>query len=217
MPELVSCIMPTCRRDRFILAAVDCWRRQTYEPKELIILDDGEGMTISGPGIQYERIPKKMMTGSKRNACCELARGEIICHFDDDDWSDPGRIEDQVTRLKSTQKPITGYGTLLFWDTLTLQAKRYKPSLKNYICGTTFCYLKSFWQIHQFKDKQVASDNHFIYPYLSQVAASDETRFVVARIHDSHTSNKRNIKTVVHKNLIPAGFWENERLRLSNA
>ena len=36
--------------------------------------------------------------------------------------------------------------------------------------------------------------------------------FRKARIHDAHTSSKKNITGSVAKELLPAGFWENERL-----
>lgn len=216
---LVSCIMPTWNRRTFIPAAIQCFLEQIYENLELVIVDDGNDkvadLVPADSRIRYIPLDRKLTTGEKRNYCCRVARGEIICHMDDDDWSAPGRISDQVKRLQQTGKPITGYGTLLFWDIVTREAKRYKPAMKSYICGTTFCYLRSFWQGHGFRDKQVASDNQFIFPVMSQVAQSQETRFVVARIHHCHhTSPKTLITEVVSRDLIPEGFWQNEALRL---
>jgi glycosyltransferase involved in cell wall biosynthesis len=214
---LVSCIMPTQNRRTFIPAAIQCFLDQTYEDRELVIIDDGDDRVADlipvDPRIRYAAIPNRVSTGLKRNLCCEAARGEIICHTDDDDWSAPGRMADQVERLISTGRPITGYGTLLFWDVLKLQAKKYKASVRNYICGTTFCYRRDFWQMHQFKDQQVASDNAFIYPILARVAASSETQMMVARIHDSHTSSKNGIVEIVPREMIPAAFWDNEKCR----
>lgn len=224
---LVSCVMPTKDRRAFIGAAIRCFLDQTYEDRELIIIDDGQeaiqdliGLRVhpSDPDsrIRYIKSTPYATLGEKRNACCAAARGEVICHFDDDDWSDPERIADQVGRLKKSGKPVTGYGTLLFWDVVAQQPKRYRASIKNYICGTTFCYLRRFWEKHRFAARQKASDNAFIYPVLDQVDASTETRYVVARIHDQHTSEKGGITEVVSRDLIPAGFWKNEELRLAS-
>jgi hypothetical protein len=44
------------------------------------------------------------------------------------------------------------------------------------------------------------------------VSSSPEECYMVARIHDAHTSSKKNISGSVAKELLPAGFWENERL-----
>jgi glycosyltransferase involved in cell wall biosynthesis len=210
--------MPTWNRRAFISAAIDCWLKQTYENRELIILDDGEDrvgeLVPSDARVRYE-ITGRVSTGEKRNLCCEMAKGEIICHMDDDDWSAPDRIQDQVDRLTESGKPITGYSTLLFWDVTQKKAKLYKSSVRGYICGTSFCYLKSFWNEHRFKDQQVASDNAFVYPILTRVAASGEQSHMVARIHEGHTSKKSNIRQIVARELIPAAFWENEELRLA--
>ena len=215
---LVSCIMPTWNRRGFIHAAIDCWLKQTYENKELIIIDDGEeavrNIVPRKKGIRYFRRENREITGTKRNNCCELAKGEIICHFDDDDWSAPDRIEHQLGLLRSTGKPIAGYGTLYFWDSIAQHPKRYRASVKGYVCGTTLMYLKSYWKEHPFLPKQEASDNSFVYPALKLIANSHDASHMVARIHNQHTSSKTGITEACDKDLLPPGFWENEELRL---
>jgi glycosyltransferase involved in cell wall biosynthesis len=217
MDPLVSCIMPTWNRRAFVPAAIDCWLKQTYENRELIILDDGDDrikdLIPANSKIVYIELPSRISTGAKRNRCCEAARGKIICHFDDDDWSSPGRIADQVARLRESRLPITGYGTLLFWDILTGQAKRYISTVPGYVCGTSLCYLRSWWQKHPFPNKQEASDNGFVYPALKRIESSHDSSHMVARIHDHHTSSKSGITEVVPREMIPSGFWENEKLR----
>jgi glycosyltransferase involved in cell wall biosynthesis len=214
---LVSCVMPTKNRRGFIPAAIDCWLRQSYPDRELVILDDGEPVEDLIPKdsrIGYHR-SEGMTTGSKRNLCNELARGEIIVHFDDDDFSAPERIADQVGRLQASGLPVTGYGTLIFWDAVASQAKQYRSSVAGYVCGTSLAYLRSFWQTHRFPDKQQASDNAFVYPILRRIAAADGSRHIVARIHGCHhTSSKAGISEIVPREMIPEAFWENEELRL---
>lgn len=220
--RLVSCVMPTWNRRPFVRAAIQCFLEQTYENRELVIVDDGDDRILDlvpdDQRIRYVPSNRRLVTGAKRNLCNELAQGEIICHFDDDDWSAPTRLQDQVDRLEATALPITGYGTLLFWDVLTRQVKRYRANaanMKNYVCGTSFCYLRSFWEQSPFPDRQVASDNAFIYSRLNDVAASQDCGQLVARIHDHHTSEKGGITEVVPRELVPAGFWLNEQVRLA--
>jgi glycosyltransferase involved in cell wall biosynthesis len=216
---LVSCVMPTKSRRAFVPAAIDCWRKQTYENRELIIVDDGEDaiedLIPNDKRIRYvfQKV-RRNTTGKKRNFCNDLARGEIICHFDDDDWSSPDRIAFQVGMLNKSGLPVTGFSKLLFWDCVKKRALFYRAHIKGYVCGTSLCYPKEFWKGHQFKDKQVASDNDFVYPILKQIAASSESRFMVARIHGRHTSSKKGITETASKDSIPLGFWENEELRL---
>ena len=212
---LVSCLMPTYNRPDFIRAAVSSFLAQTWEPKELIVLDDGpsiENLLPQDDRIRYSRAPKKLITGDKRNRACALAAGEILCHFDDDDWSDPERIAFQISILEGSRKPVTGFGTLYFWDIVNLQAKIYRSQITGYICGTTMMFRKDWWEQHPFPSKQKASDNAIIYPAAAanQVACSHQDHYMVARLHDRHTSPKYNIKQLVDKAKLPERFWANE-------
>ena len=85
----VSCVMPTKNRRAFVPAAIDCWLKQTYVNSELVIVDEGEDpvedLIPDDKRIRYvfQKV-RRNTTGKKRNFCNELARGEIIGHFDDD-------------------------------------------------------------------------------------------------------------------------------------
>jgi glycosyltransferase involved in cell wall biosynthesis len=215
---MVSCIMPTRNRAAFLKSAIDCFLKQDYPNKELIILGDNDEIhsieLCSSWPVRYV-IDERKPIGPKRNACCELAQGEIICHYDDDDWSAPDRIAFQVEELQKTGKPVTGFATLYFWDTVAKVSRRYRSSVNGYVCGTTLCYLKSFWETHKFKDVDHGEDNDFVYPALNQIAGSKDASHMVARIHDSHTSSKVGIIGTVSNELLPVGFWANEELRLA--
>lgn len=214
--------MPTADRRPYIRAAIACFLAQTYEPRELVILDDGndrildlipEDARIRYYGIEDLGRLGKVTVGRKRNLCCEIARGELIFHADDDDYQSPTRIADQVERLAASGKPITGYSTLLFWDRTVNRAKRYRAHTPGYVCGTSLAYTKPYWRARPFRDQQEASDNAFVYPALRSIAAADGSAQMVARIHDCHhTSSKKGITQIVPKELLPESFWDNERL-----
>lgn len=216
----VSCVMPTKNRRSFIPAAIDCFMRQTYENRELIITDDGKDSVIdivdqfkSDGRIRYFRLREELTTGMKRNLTNSKATGTLICHFDDDDWSSDERIEYQVKFLEEKASSITGFSRLLFWDTIHEKALLYRAVVPGYVVGTSFLYYKKLWEGHPFKNIQKASDNDFIYPLTKRTAVSTDSSRMVARIHADHTSGKENIKEVIDKTAIPAAFWENEKLR----
>jgi O-antigen biosynthesis protein len=212
--------MPTWNRRGFVPAAIDCWMRQTYENRELLIVDDGDDpirdLVPKDTRIRYVRLDERLTTGTKRNCCCELAAGEIVCNFDDDDWSAADRIEDQVRRMQETGKPITGYSTLLLWNIETKEAVAYVAAVDNYVPGTSLCFLRSYWKTRKFSSRQMASDNDFVFPSLKQIAATHDESRMVARIHSCHhTSPKDGLAD--HKieiSRIPPAFWENEKVRL---
>jgi len=99
---LVSAIMPTCNRPQYIEQAIRCFLAQTYPHKELVIVDDGDSikhLVPTRPDILYESSWPPLRIGPKRNLACGLASGDIIAHWDDDDWSAPDRIEQQLRML----------------------------------------------------------------------------------------------------------------------
>lgn len=218
-PPLVSCIMPTWDRRPFIAQAIECFLAQTWPRKELIILDDGDDpikdLVPKKRILRYVRLDARISTGAKRNKCCELAKGELIAHFDDDDWSAPDRLENQVTRLLASGHPITGYATLYFWDVVNNLARRYVASTPGYVCGTTLMFYRKFWKDHRFPDKHMGSDNDFINPHLREIAASHDHVHMVGRIHDCHhTRYKPDVGQIVTPDQLPPAFWDSEKARL---
>ncbi|HYI13238.1 MAG TPA: glycosyltransferase [Thermoanaerobaculia bacterium] len=109
---LVSCIMPTFDRRPFLPLALECFRQQTYPRRELIVVDDGtdsvEDLVRGEPDVRYIRLKRRLTIGAKRNLACREARGEIIAHWDDDDWYGPTRLAVQVEPILSGDADITG-------------------------------------------------------------------------------------------------------------
>src|SRR3954447_10293322 len=101
---LVSCVMPTRNRRRFVRQAIWYFLRQDYPEKELLVVDDGEdgvsGLVPADDRPRHIRLDQRASLGAKRNLGCELARGELVAHFDDDDWIGPGRLDAQVVELE---------------------------------------------------------------------------------------------------------------------
>jgi O-antigen biosynthesis protein len=109
---LVSCIMPTHNRRAFLPLALHYFSSQDYANKELLIIDDGTdpvGDVADGvPGVRYLRLPARTSIGSKRNLACREARGEIIAHWDDDDWYAPDRLRYQIAPILTHEADLTG-------------------------------------------------------------------------------------------------------------
>jgi GT2 family glycosyltransferase len=123
---LVSCIMPTYNRRPFVAQAIAYFLRQDYPNRELIIVDDGTDpvgdLVPDDTRIRYLRLPYKSTLGAKRNLSCRQAQGEIIAHWDDDDWHAPHRLRYQVGSLLEAGAEVRGITTLLFYDLQTGRA-----------------------------------------------------------------------------------------------
>jgi glycosyltransferase involved in cell wall biosynthesis len=109
---LVSCIMPTFNRRPFLPLALRFFADQDYPNKELVIVDDGSdpvGDLVKGlPGVHYIHLPRRTSIGAKRNLACQHGQGEIIAHWDDDDWYALDRLRYQVTPLLDGKADMTG-------------------------------------------------------------------------------------------------------------
>lgn len=119
---LVSCIMPTFNRRSVVPLAIQCFLRQDYPHRELIVVDDGDdpvGDLVSAvTGVRYCRLSPRRTIGSKRNFACEQARGEFVAHWDDDDWYAPERLRYQIAPLIANQADITGLEARFVLDTV---------------------------------------------------------------------------------------------------
>src|SRR4051812_48025167 len=117
---LVSCIMPTADRRHFVGRAIAQFQRQNYANSELLVLDDGgqwvEDLMPDDPRVRYVRADRRSPIGAKRNRACELARGDVIVHWDDDDWNAPWRVGYQVEQLLTRGADLCGLDRVLFYD-----------------------------------------------------------------------------------------------------
>ncbi|WP_321415755.1 glycosyltransferase family 2 protein [uncultured Desulfobacter sp.] len=194
--EMVSCIMPTADRRRFIPASIRHFQAQTYLHKELVILDDGtppvEDLIPDDPQIRYFYEAENLTLGAKRNRLCELAQGDIIAHWDDDDWYAPQRLELQVEALIRNRTELCGIERLFYYDILKNAAYEYqcKSSTRNWF--SLLCYRRSLWLKIRFSNIQVGSDTRFLWHVdKNQMAVIENDGLNVCLIHKTNVSPKR--------------------------
>ncbi len=196
---LVSCILPTKNRAEFIPQAIQSFQQQTHPSKELVVVDNGEDSTESlipnDPTIRYTKIAGRRTTGEMRNLCVKMSRGQIICHFDSDDWSAPERVTDQVTRLGEFGV-VTGYHEMLFYDVRDGRSYVwYQPSSQpRQVLGTSLCYRRVWWQYHPFEPLLVGEDIKFFKQARREanklVTTAPAGKLMVARVHHHQTCRK---------------------------
>jgi Glycosyl transferase family 2 len=117
---LVSCLMVTRGNIGFIKTAIECFSRQTYENRELLIVYDNPTLELeyvigSVEGIRFIRIHDKFPLGILRNIAVSYSRGEIICQWDDDDFYDPDRVLMGVAALVSSHTAAMFLRRWLVW------------------------------------------------------------------------------------------------------
>jgi len=196
---LVSCIMPTANRRAFVPNAIRYFLRQDYANRELIILDDGSDpvsdLIPNDPRIRYIRMQERRTMGAKHNLGCEHARGEIIAHWDDDDWFADWRLSYQVSELlKHPPLTLAGLSKIFFYRPVDHRAWEYVyPSTQRpWVCGSTFCYRKEFWIRHSFPDMNEGADTVFVWGLTNaNVVSLANSQWLVGIVHSTNTSPKR--------------------------
>jgi glycosyltransferase involved in cell wall biosynthesis len=87
--------------------SIQCFVDQTYPNKELVIVNEGPveyqhqiEATLNGTPARVIWLRGKYTLGELRNISIYAASGDIICQWDDDDFSFPTRLTAQYSRLK---------------------------------------------------------------------------------------------------------------------
>ena len=95
--------MPTYGRPDFVEESIAFFLAQDYPRKELIIINDCPGQTFTGhfPDVVIINLPDRCPSlGEKRNLGIEMARGDLIAVWDDDDIYLPWRLSFSVRRIR---------------------------------------------------------------------------------------------------------------------
>jgi glycosyltransferase involved in cell wall biosynthesis len=191
---LVSCIMPTANRRGFVPEAIRQFLAQDYANRELIIVDDGQDsiadLIPSDASIRYCRLQGKSTLGAKRNLAVEMARGDVVVHWDDDDWRSNRWVRSQVTTLMSEQADICGLDRILFYDREARRGWRYVyDGRQPWVAGGTLSYRRDHWQTNRFADVNVGEDNAFVWsPHTKRLVVNLQGDQFVATIHRGNTS-----------------------------
>ena len=89
-------------RDKKFVRAVNSFKKQIYQNKELIIVSDGCQLTVelynkyfsNEPNIKLMQIPKQQLySGEMRNVALDVADGDIISYLDTDDVLGPKHLQ----------------------------------------------------------------------------------------------------------------------------
>jgi glycosyltransferase involved in cell wall biosynthesis len=135
----LSVITPTFGRERFLPSLYRCFAEQTYADRELLVYDDSPARSpffaaLSDPRVRYLHAPARLTIGEKRNRLIELAQGELIAFFDDDDHYAPGYLAAMAAALGDADfVKLSGWFALsipddafFFWDTAHNHPLHYK-------------------------------------------------------------------------------------------
>lgn len=107
--------------------AVNCYLWQNYANRELVVLSQGSVednlrlteylRSLDRKDISFFEAPSSLSVGEMRNTIVDLAKGEVVCHWNEGDIYHPDRLRSQYKMLAShTQNMAAAYCEFLLCD-----------------------------------------------------------------------------------------------------
>lgn len=209
----VSCLCLTVNGQAdFLQQAVECFNRQTYADRELVIVPDAIDHPVgrSGMGVPSSllvlrppitRLPldelypsgknRNLLTGTKRNRGCEYATGEYIAVWDDDDYYAPRRLEVQVAALEASGKAVTAFRRVPFQQDgeWFMSPEGATPTTSGLGIGASLLFRRDWWDKHRFHATPLGEDALFCLAAdeAGQLLLTEERDLMYVRRHAGNT------------------------------
>lgn len=218
--KTISCLCITYRRINYIQRAILCFNEQTHPSKELIIVyqDDDEltkqflekninygafkliGDTLiedrePKENIKFIEVSKKLSLGSKRNLSIDLANGEFVCIWDDDDYFPPNRLSDQLTFLNFSGKSANTLTSLVLYyeksDTFYFSSERNTGWEGSLLCKTSA--IGKYHNLNKKEDTPVVEDllNR------NELSVMQAPELYVYFLHNKNTSGEQHFENLL--------------------
>ncbi len=161
MCDLVSVIIPSYNRYKWLCDAVESVKKQTYKNIEIIIVNDFSNdkqyypLKFSGKTnnefntvLQIDLNKKncsRTLFGSPCGAYCrnigiKNSKGKYICFLDDDDYWLPNKVEIQIDRMKKNNKLFSLTNTFIMHKRIEYNRFNYLDYIEN--TTNNICYTK---------------------------------------------------------------------------
>ncbi len=173
---LISIIISTYNREKYIKKALESALGQSYKNFEIIVVDDREGDRTKGitellnrKEIRYIKNKDKMGFVKSLNKGIEAAKGKYIARLDDDDiWRDAKKLEKQIKFLEENPDYVLVGGGAILTDEKSKELRRFLPPEKDekirelmlrdcLFIHSTVVFRKNIWESAQGYDEGLDS------------------------------------------------------------
>ena len=138
--------------------------------------------------------------GALRNQINQIAKGDILVNFDDDDYYPEKRVSHAVNKLNSSKKQIALCSAMLMYDHDFKHLYQFISFGENHGCGGTMAYTKEYAINNKFADdKEFAEEVHFTNKFTTPAVQLDSKHTIICISHTANTYNKK--KEIIWDNL----------------
>lgn len=138
----ISVVVPVYNSEKFVEKAVRSVLEQTYEPIEVIVVNDGSSdyttKILADLELEYSKVrilnQSNQGAAAARNRGIEQARGDWIAFMDADDISKPNRFEVQVNKIKSDKDLAVVGSRVEFIDASGAKTDETAPNTIHSLC-----------------------------------------------------------------------------------
>lgn len=238
---LVSILTPTRNRSPHLFRLYDCFQQQTYPHCQWVILDDSPApdpffQTLADSRVRYIHAKEPLSLGEKRNRLAALADGEVLAHWDDDDYYTTGYVAAMLARLgdRDLVKLTSWYGLSIkdqffyYWDTAQMLSRHFQIGPRTgvetvpmgrraaskwlWAFGYSLVYRRALWQTVPFEPVHGGEDYRFTRSALLAGARiglfPDETGLLLNLIHRHNTNSLLYPNYRLPLSLLPRIFGE---------
>src|SRR4029453_9700981 len=117
------------------------------------------------PRVRYPPLPLRATIGAKRNLAIEQASGDLIAHWDDDDWHAPHRLTTQVAALLRAGGDLCGLRQMLSHAAAAGETwlYSYPATSRPWLIGGSLLYTRDRWRRGPFPEMDVGEDTRFVW------------------------------------------------------
>jgi len=164
MRPLVTISTITANRRRFFEHTIRnvCTQLGQGFDIEWIIVEDGdesvEDLVFHLEFVRYTRLPGKSSVALKRNVANDLARGEYILYFDDDNYAFPHRTIVSINELARSNLAMAGSSDMLILDRRDWEIFQVGPYSDMHATLGTWCVRREILERTRFRDEDLTGE-----------------------------------------------------------
>lgn len=220
----ITCVTVTQGRVELLKKAIRCYTHQSFINKNMVIVSQGTQednrrirdhlRDLNRADISFYEAPSDLSLGAMRNLSCEIATGDIICQWDDDDLYHPDRMMLQYNVLRSDSNRVaslycdflkyfmtTGEVYWCDWSGEPLPTHRF-------LCGSVMFYKSMFGMYSTFypqegSQSRVEEDLHI----LDKLQSKGQLGPVWAGWHYIYVYHGGNVYDIEHHRLTLDTTW----------